>query len=58
MEAHPITRGGPIEAQTITNEAVSARVRGYQIRDETVLGLRVVEAAEPAGARCFAFSSV
>ena len=32
MEAHPITRGGPIEAQTITNEAVSARVRGHQIR--------------------------
>lgn len=32
MEAHTITRGGPIEAQTITGEAVSDWGRGYRIR--------------------------
>ena len=33
-------------------------IRPHFLEDETVLGLRVVEAAEPAGARRFAFSSV
>jgi hypothetical protein len=32
MEAHSITRAGPIEAQTVTNEAVSARGRGHRIQ--------------------------
>lgn len=32
MEAHTITQGGPIEAQTIINEAVSDRGRGDRIR--------------------------
>jgi len=32
MEAHSITRRGPIDAQTITNETVSARGLRYRVR--------------------------